>query len=198
MDLSKVFIDFGCEVFSLFSCYFFEIGMASGSAPALANVDVPVVVDIKDHPYSEFKQCPQILKVDDSIAAFSRVPNRVIYVEDVREYIHCTLEDLVSSEIKSMYLSILLNKDGFLKLEFQILKDQGFTNILEMPEFEDEMIRYVLSQVHGEFMWLDRTYKITKEAIHAIIGLPQVRQIPSRWKIPNNEVNKLIGATSDN
>lgn len=74
--------------------------------------------------------------------------------------------------------------------------NQGFTDILEMPEFEDEMIQYVLSRVHGEFMWLDRPYKITKEAICAIISLPQVGQTPDRRKIPNNEVNKLIGATS--
>lgn len=66
-------------------------------------------------------------------------------MEDVRAYIHYTLEDLGSLEIKSMYLSTLLNKDGLIKLEFQILKDRGFINILEMPEFEDEIIRYVLS-----------------------------------------------------
>lgn len=83
-------------------------------------------------------------------------------MEDVRAYIHCTLEDLGSSKIKSVYMSTLLNKDGLIKPKFQILKDQVFTNILEMPEFEDEMIRYMLSGVHGEFMWLDQSYNITK------------------------------------
>lgn len=65
-------------------------------------------------------------------------------MEDVRAYNHCTLEDLGSSKIKSVYMSTLLNKDGLIKLEFQIMKDQGFTNILEMPKFKDEMIGYVL------------------------------------------------------
>lgn len=117
--------------------------MAFGSAPTLADVATPIMVDIKDCPRPEFKQCPQITKVDDSISAFSKVLDGVLYVKDVRAYIHCTLEDLGSSEIKSMYLSTLLNKDGLIKPEFQILKDQGFTDILEMLEFEDEMIWYM-------------------------------------------------------
>lgn len=148
--------------------------MASRSAPTLADVATPIVVDIKDHPCPKFKQCPQIAKVDDSINTFSRVLDGVLYVKDVRAYIHYNLEDLGSSKIKSMYLSTLLNKDGLTKPEFEILKDQGFTDILEMPEFEDEMIRYVLSRVHGEFIWIDWPYQITKEVIHSIINLPQV------------------------
>lgn len=95
-------------------------------------------------------------KVDASIDAFSRVPDGVIYVDDVRGYIHYTLEDMGSSKIKSMYLSTLLNKGGLIQLEFQILKDQGFIDILEMLEFEDEMIQYVPSRVHGEFIWIDQ------------------------------------------
>lgn len=119
--------------------------MASGSYPTLVDVATPVVVDIKDRPRPKFKQCPQSAKVDDSTDTFCRVLDGVLFVEDVRAYIHCTLEDLGSFEIKSMYLYTLLNKDGLIKLEFQILKDQGFTDILEIPEFQDEMIRCVLS-----------------------------------------------------
>lgn len=119
--------------------------MDSGSSLAPSYVATPIVVDIKDCPHPEFKQCRQITKVGDSIDAFSRVPDEDLYVEDMRAYIHYTLEDLGLSKIKSMYMSTLLNKDGLIKLEFQIMKDQGFTNIMEISKFEDEMIQYVLS-----------------------------------------------------
>lgn len=172
--------------------------MAFGSSPAPVGVATPIFVDIKDRPHPIFTQCPQIAKVDDSISAFSRVPDGVLYVEDVCAYIHYTLEDLGSIEIKTINMTNLLDRIGLMKLEFQILKDQSFTDILEMSEFKDEMIWYVLSRVHGEFIWLDRPYKITKEDIHAITSFPQTDQTPRRKKIPKNEVEKLTGATFDN
>lgn len=97
-----------------------------------------------------------------------------------------------------MYMIALLEKDEMSKPKFQILKDQGFTDILEMVKFKDEMIWYLLSQVHGKFLWLDRPYKITKETICAITGFPQVKQTLGKRKISRNEVNKLIGTTFDN
>lgn len=116
--------------------------MASGSTSTLVGVATPIFVDIKDHPFPIFKKWPQIAKVNDSIDAFYKVPEGVLYVEDVRAYIHYTLEDLGFAKIKNMYIGTLLNQDGSMKLEFQILKDQGFIDILEMPKFEDELIRY--------------------------------------------------------
>lgn len=130
--------------------------MASRSSSASIGVATPIFVDIKDYPHPIFKQCPQIAKVNDSVGTFSRVLEGVMYVEDVHAYIHYTLDDLGSAEIKNMYIITFLNQDGSMKLEFQIMKDQGFTDILEMSKFEDDMILYVLSQVHGEFIWLDR------------------------------------------
>lgn len=50
------------------------------------------------------------------------------------------LEDLGSSEIKTMYMTIFLDKNGVIKVEFRHLKDQGFTDILEIPKFDDEII----------------------------------------------------------
>lgn len=161
-------------------------------------MDTPIVVDIKDRPRLIFKQCPQILKVNDSINAFYRVIDRVLYIEDVRAYIHCTLKDLGFAEIKTMYMTNLLDRKGSMKPEFQILKDQGFTDILEIPKFEDEMIQCVLSHIHREFMLLDQPYKITKEAIRAITGLPQTSQTPGKKKISNIEVEKLTSITFDN
>lgn len=97
-----------------------------------------------------------------------------------------------------MYMTTLLDKNGGIKPEFSHLKDQGFIDILEMLEFYHEIIRYVLSRVHGEFMWLEHPHKITKDAIWAITSLPQVGQRLDKKKISNNEVTKLTDATIDN
>lgn len=54
--------------------------MASRSAPTLVDVETPIVFDIKDFPHQVFKKYPQIAKVDDSIGAFLRVPDDILYV----------------------------------------------------------------------------------------------------------------------
>lgn len=99
------------------------------------------------------------------------------------------------SDIKRMYMSELMGDSRKIKLKYQHIEDLGFTDILDIPEFEDEIVRYVLRRVHGEFIWLDIPYKISKEAIKVIIGLPQVGQHPE--KVSNDQVNKITGATSD-
>lgn len=120
----------------------------------------------------------------------------IIYVEDVRAYIHWNIEDLRTSNIKSMHISELMGDFGKIKPEYQYIEDLGFTNILDIPEFEDEIVRYVLSRVHGEFIWLDVLYKILKETIREITVLPQIGQCTEK-KVSNDQVNKIIKATFD-
>lgn len=80
--------------------------------------------------------------------------------------------------------------------QYQHIEYLGFTDILDIPEFEDEIVIYVLRRVHGEFMLLDRPYKITKEAIWAIRGLSLIGQHLDK-KVSNDFVRKIIGATSN-
>lgn len=125
MNFQELFTGKDSKLFLGFQAIFLQIAMPSGSALALIDVVVPIVVDIKDRLHLVFKKYPQIMKVDDSVSAFSRVLDDVLYVEDVRAYIHCTLEELGSSEIKTMYMTILLDKNVVIKPEFRHLKDQG-------------------------------------------------------------------------
>lgn len=68
-----------------------------------------------------------------------------------------------------------------------------------MPEFSVEVVYYVLSKIHGEFMWLDLVFKITKEAIRFVTGLPSTSSRPDKKKkIPKKEVMSLTRATYDN
>lgn len=134
--------------------------------------------------------------MEDYAGAFSMFSNDVMNVEDVGAYIHCTLEDLGTKEIKSMYQSMILGDLGTIKPEFKAIEYLGLTSILYILKFKDEVTRYVLSRVHNEFIWLDSPYMITKESIQFVTGLPRVRQEPGK-KISNTKVKKLTDATPD-
>lgn len=73
-------------------------------------------------------------------------------MEDVRDYIHCILEDLGTEKIKGMYQSVILGSSRTIKLEYQIIEDLGLTGILYILEFEDEIVRYIMRRVHDEFI----------------------------------------------
>lgn len=154
------------------------------------------IVEVKDHPKPIFKRYPHVVTLDDSVGSISRVLEGVMYVEEVRAYIHCHIEDLGMTDIKSMYMNELMGDSGKINPEYQHIVDLGFANILDILEFEDEIVRYVLSRLQGEFIWLDIPYKIMKEAIRAINGLPQVGKHLEK-KVSNDQVNKITGATSD-
>lgn len=125
--------------------------MASGSsAPTfIAN---PTIVKVKDRLRPIFKEVPQIAKKEHSVGAFSRVPDDMMYVEDVRAYIHCTLEDLGTKERKRMFQFVILGSSITTKPKYKIIKDLGLTSIQYKPEFNDQVIRYILSRVHNEFI----------------------------------------------
>lgn len=60
------------------------------------------------------------------------------------------------------------------------------------------MGRYILSCIHGEFIWLDRPYKITEEVIKNITYLHKVGGFPDpRPKLSNIELCKLTDTTFD-
>lgn len=114
--------------------------MASGSsAPTfIANLSI---VEVKDRLRPVFKEVPKIAKKEDLVGAFSRVHEGVMYVEDVRAYIHCTLEDLGTEDIKSMYQSVILGDTGKIKPKFKAIEDLGLIGILYLLKFKDEVIR---------------------------------------------------------
>lgn len=85
-----------------------------------------------------------------------------------------------TEDIKNIYQSVILGDSRTIKPEFKAIEDLGLTGILYIPEYKDEVIRYVLSRVHNEFIWLDRPYMIMKEAIQVITDLPSVKQEPGK------------------
>lgn len=70
---------------------FFKMASRSSDPTFIVN---PTIVKVKDRLRPIFKELPLIAKKEDSVGAFSRVLDGVMYVEDATTYIHCTLEDI--------------------------------------------------------------------------------------------------------
>lgn len=55
----------------------------------------------------------------------------------------------------------------------------------------EEIINIFLSIIHDEFIWLDKSYFISKEVRQIVIGLCIIREIPMLKYVNNVEVNCL-------
>lgn len=123
--------------------------MASSSTPKfIAN---PTIVEVIKRPRPVFKLVPEIAKKDDSIGAFYQFPKGVVYAEYPRMYIHCHIEELGDDEIKNMYRTVICDESRNIKPKHKIVETLGFTEILSVPDFPNDIIRIVLRRVHGEF-----------------------------------------------
>lgn len=96
----------------------------------------------------------------------------VAFAKDPRIYIHCNIENLGTEDLKKIFNDVITDENGVIKPEHKIVGNLGFVEILNSPEFPKEVIRIVLSRVHGEFMWFESVCKITKDVIKAVTGLP--------------------------
>lgn len=85
----------------------------SSSTPTfIAN---PTIVEVKDHPRPIFKQCLHIATLDDLVGIFLCVLEGVVFVEDIIAYIHYHIEDLCTSDIKSMHMNELMGDSRKIK-----------------------------------------------------------------------------------
>lgn len=160
-------------------------------------MDTPHFVDVTERPQLEFRRHPHKSIETDPAGALSSVPYGVLHVEDIRSYIHCKLEDLGTFAIFDQYRT-LCDKQGVIKDQFRRVTNKGFHHAMNfLDEFEGDHIRYVLSKIHNQFMWLDRAHKITKEDTHAVTGLWATGEVPVLRTIPKNEVARLTKSKWD-
>lgn len=79
---------------------------------ASSSVDTPLVVEISEQERPQFKIHPFKYIEDDPNGFFSFVPYRVLHVDDVRAYIHYTIEETRSKEILTLYTEHIMDKVG--------------------------------------------------------------------------------------
>lgn len=62
---------------------------------------------------------------------------------------------------------------------------------------EHEWVQYVLSRMHDEFMWLNKSFKITKNAIRVVIGLCSTSDLPTLKVVKNQIVTNATESKFD-
>lgn len=145
-----------------------------------SSVDTPLVVEVFERERPQFKRHPFKSVEDDPNCVFLSVPYGVLHVDDVRGYIHYSIEETENKYILTLYTNNIMDKVGNPKLKYAQLQRKCFTYFVHFSTFnEDEWVRSILSHVHDEFIWLERSYKITNQAIHAVTCLNQTSDKPN-------------------
>lgn len=167
--------------------------MASSS-----NVDTPLLVKFRNCPSPKFKKHPFKSLLDEPLGVFFSVFHGVLHTEDIRAYIHCDIEEIGSYDVSCVFTENLITNNQ-LKPEYAHLHRNSFTHFMDFMIFDkDEWVRYILSRIHGEFIWLDWSYKIIEEVIKKITFLHKIGGLSGpRSKLSNTELCKLISATFD-
>lgn len=101
-------------------------------------------------------------------------------------------EDLRHKLIKEKHITY--------KLEYKYIAKKGLDISKDFLDFcgDHKWVRISLSRIHDDVMYLDKPYKITKDAIRAMIGLCTTRPLLVMKDITSWTINKLIGSRFDN
>lgn len=68
-----------------------------------SSIDTPLVVEVSERERLQFKNNPFKSIEDDPNGAFASMPHGVLHVDDVRDYIHCNIEEIGNEAILSLY-----------------------------------------------------------------------------------------------
>lgn len=91
-----------------------------------------------------FKIVPTIAESLDHHGAQSKIPQKVLLINDIRTHFKCTIQEIGTLEMDNALAEMCV--DGALKLEDKHLEIKGLTHILHLPRnFQVKWIRYILS-----------------------------------------------------
>jgi len=97
-----------------------------------------------------------------------------------------------------IYHKELIDESLELKPQYKAIQDKHFGQCIHFPYFaKDEWVWYVLSRVHDNFMWLNRPFKITKDAIKVVTGLHSSKGLPVLKSVKNQTVSEATRSKFD-
>lgn len=103
---------------------------------ASSSVSPPFVVEVTNRARPKFKKHPYKLMEDDLNGSFSSILYGMLHVEDIREYIHCNIEDLANVVILTLYTKHMMDGMGNLNPNFKSLQGKGFNQFMNFPIFK--------------------------------------------------------------
>lgn len=93
----------------------------------------------------------------------------------------------------------MIDSMGNLKPDFKSLQDKGFIQFMKFLAFnEPKWVRYILRRVHDEFIWLEKPYKITKNAIQVVTCLNATSEVLGLRNMKNTIVREVTDSQHDN
>ena len=96
-------------------------------------------------PY--FKLVLAIAEALEPSGAQSKIPPKVLLINDIHSHFKGTIQELKTLEIDVAWDELCVN--GVLRLKHKHLEDKGLTHIIDLPQsFQIKWIRYILSHVH--------------------------------------------------
>ena len=115
----------------------------------------------------DFKLTLAIAESIAPIGAQSKIPAKVLLINEIRSHFHYTIQELGTLEMDET-LNVL-SVDGSLKPKHKHLEDKGLIHLSQMPlSFSMKWIRFILSKIHKGKLWLYQPIIITKKMIHRI------------------------------
>ena len=99
-----------------------------------------------------FKLVPTIAESLNSLGAQSKIPPKVILINNIRTHFKCTIQEIGTLEMENALAEMSVY--GTLKPEFKHLETKGLTHIPNLPRnFQVKWIRYILSRFHNGQLW---------------------------------------------
>ena len=170
--------------------------MASKSSSSKAKRGSEMLVRGVEWKMPNFKLVPAIAKSLNTDGAQSRIPPKVLLINDIRSHFKCLIQEHGNLEIDNALGE--MSVDGTLKPEHKHLETKGLTHISHLPrKFQTKWVRYVLSRVHNGQLWLEQPVLITKKMINKINGLPMLNKEKSTKTLGREELQKLTLAEWD-
>lgn len=85
---------------------------------ASSSVDTSLAIEFFEKERPQFKRNSFKSFEDDPNGDFLSVPYRVLHVDDVRAYIHCSIEETWNKDILTLYTKHIMAEVGHLKPEY--------------------------------------------------------------------------------
>lgn len=95
-------------------------------------------------------------------------------------------------------LGLFYGDDKKIKPEYSILEKMKLHNaVYFLEEFIEDHIRIILSRVHGDKMYLEKTHGITLEEINVVTGFCNIGEVSALRKVTKTEMTKLTSSLSN-
>lgn len=161
-------------------------------------VSTLVLVEAVKLPQPKFKLHPMKDREINMTGALSSMPSSVLLVEYIHSFIHCNIEELRDKFIRHEFKGFC--DHDLLKAKYSHMKTKGLSNVADFSnQFYANWVRYVLSRVRDQFLWLEAEapIRITKDVSQRVTGFSATGEALTLRTISSTKVTRLTQSRCD-